>query len=196
MIKGSQNRREELAKVVRAWWQALQPQPTGNAQQRSEGGARRAGLARLRRAPSTMAALLEPEVIDLCRRLKPFDVEHARAATIARILAHVRSAQPATGQRGALVRVLGPKSNDKNGEGAVLKRLRLERLLDTTGEEELARSMIRLLQLAGRDRPIDIGDLAASVADWNQDQVRIAWAYAYYDVDSAPSGDAPAPTIF
>ena len=180
MIKGKPDRRYELAQVMRAWWQSLQPMPNG--ERRSEAGARRAALTRLRRAPSALAALLEPETIVLCRRLKPWRVAHARAATIARVLANVRMALPELGQRGSLVRVLGP--NDAKGETGILKRLRFERLLDTKGEDELARGMVRLLQLAGKERPIDIGDLGTAIADWNREQVRIAWAYAYYGADS------------
>lgn len=184
------SRRAEIGRAVVAWRTALQPEPTGTDRQRSQAGAKRASLARLRRAPSTMAALLQPEVIDLVRHLIPLGVAAPRAATIARVLAQFRTPPKADGgRRLPLIRMLGPQGKD---ETAKLKPLRLERLLDTTDEEELARQMIRLVQLVERDATIDLADLGVSLAWWHHDSIRIVWAYAYYDTD-APAASTAAP---
>lgn len=169
---------EDYAKVARKWWRALQP---GQPNDRPGDPAT---LARLRRAGTSTQALAEVETLRLWKGLGVERKRLARVATVARVLAHVRAAgEP--GRRGALVRGLGPTEFGKN-ETARLKRLRFERLLATHDEEDLARAMIRLVQLAGRETPIDPGDLAASILAWDEEGMRIAWAYAYHDPANAP----------
>lgn len=175
-MSGSYDRR---AQAARAWWQRLQPNPS----------ARRPGdpatLARLRRAASSTQALTEAETLRLWALLEVEDGWLLRVGTVARVLAHVRVAgEP--GRRGSLVRALGPREFGKD-ETARLKRLRFERLLATREEEDLARAMIRLVQLAGRETPIDVGDLAAAILTWDDEATRIAWAFAYHDPGAAPA---------
>jgi CRISPR system Cascade subunit CasB len=175
---------EDHARAARDWWRRLQPDPQGTRPGDP------ATLARLRRAASAAQALAEAETLRLWASL---GVEHrrlARVGTVARVLAHVRRAADAQ-RRGALARSLGPTAFGKD-ETARLKRLRFERLLATREEEELARAMIRLVQLAGRETPIDVGDLAASILAWDAEATRIAWAFAYHDPSSPPAADAVA----
>jgi CRISPR type I-E-associated protein CasB/Cse2 len=165
------------AATARRWWLRLKPDPA-----RGRPGDP-ATLARLRRAGSTTQALAEAETLRLWATLDLERDRLARVATIARVLAHIRAAEPPVRLRGALVRSLGPRPD---GE-VKLKRLRFERLLATREEEDLARAMTRLVQLAGRDTPIDPGDLAAAILAWDEERTRIDWAIAYHD----PRGDAP-----
>ena len=136
------------AATARRWWMRLQP---------DDARGRRgdpATLARLRRAGSAMQALAEPETLRLWAELSVDRERLRRVATVARVLAHVREAGP-PGRRGALVRAVGPTEFGK-AETAKLKRLRFERLLATREDEDLARAMTRLVQLAGQqsgDRP-------------------------------------------
>ena len=166
------------AVTARRWWLRLQP---------DDARGRRgdpATLARLRRAGSAMQALAEPETLRLWAELGVDRKRLRRVATVARVLAHVRAAGP-PGRPGALVRAVGPTEFGK-GESAKLKRLRFERLLATGEEEDLARAMTRLVQLAGREAAIDPGDLAASIMAWDDERTRIDWAIAYHDPSSAP----------
>jgi CRISPR system Cascade subunit CasB len=169
---------DRYAQAAGTWWRRLQP----------DRPAKRPGdpatLARLRRAASSTQALAEAETLRLWQLL---EVEYrwlSRVGTVARVLAHVRTAgEP--GRRGSLVRALGPREFGKD-ETARLKRLRFERLLAMREEEDLARAMIRLVHLAGRETPIDVGDLAASILTWDEEVTRIAWAFAYHDPGAAP----------
>lgn len=167
------NDRDVRAQVAHTWWQRLQPDPG----RRWPGDP--ATLARLRRTASSAQALAEAETLRLWAELGADRDRLARVGTVARVLAHVRTAGgPA--RRGALVRALGPTEFGRY-ETARLKRLRLERLLATREEEELARAMARLVQLAGKDTPIDPGELAASILAWDEERTRIEWAFAYHD---------------
>lgn len=174
--------RDHHANAARRWWRALQPDLRTNRPGDS------ATLARLRRAASSTQALAEAETLRLWALLGVDRDRLQRVGTVARVLAHVRTAAE-QGRRGALARSLGPTEFGRY-ETAKLKRLRFERLLATREEEELARAMIRLVQLAGRETAIDPGDLAASILAWDKDATRIAWAFAYHDPTSAPPADA------
>lgn len=178
--------RKAQAQAARAWWRSLQPDPRG----RLPGDP--ATLARLRRAASSAQALAEAETLRLWQLLGVNCDRLERVGTVARVLAHVRMAAEPSGRSGALARSLGPKEFGRN-ETARLKRLRFERLLATREEEELARAMIRLVQLAGRETPIDPGDLAASILAWDDERTRIDWAFAYHDPTSAPAVETAAP---
>lgn len=177
---------EAQANVARAWLRPLQPDLLGKRPGDS------ATLARLRRAASSAQALAEAETVRLWKLLEVERDRLERVGTVARVLAHVR-ATAAPGRCGSLVRDLGPKEFGRN-ETAKLKRLRLERLLATREEEELVRAMVRLVQLAGKETPIDSGDLAASILAWDEEQTRIAWAFAYYDSTNSSVADDAAMT--
>lgn len=171
------------ANAARGWWRSLQPDP-----QRKRPGDP-ATLARLRRAASSTQALAEAETLRFWALLGVGRDRLARVGTVARVLAYVRTAAEPSRRPGALARELGPKEFGRY-ETAKLKRLRFERLLATREEEELARAMIRLVQLAGRETPIDPGGLAASILAWDEEATRIAWAFAYHDPTGAPPADA------
>jgi CRISPR system Cascade subunit CasB len=164
---------KDWAGAARAWWRSLQP----DSPRKRPGDP--ATLARLRRAATSTQALAEAETLRLWALLGVDRDRLARVGTVARVLAHVRMAAE-QGRRGSLVRSLGPTEFGKY-ETAKLKRLRFERLLATREEEELARAMIRLVQLAGRETAIEVGDLAVSILAWDEDTTRIAWALAYHD---------------
>lgn len=167
------NDRDVRAQVARAWWRRLQPDAGGHWPGDP------ATLARLRRVASSAQALAEAETLRLWAELGVNHDRLARVGTVARVLAHVRTAGgPAL--RGALVRALGPTEFGRYETGR-LSRLRLERLLATREEEELARAMARLVQLAGKDAAIDPGELAASILAWDEERTRVEWAFAYHD---------------
>ena len=167
------NHRDVRAQVARAWWRRLQPAPDRHWP------GDQVTLARLRRAASSTQALAEAETLRLWAELGVGRSQLARVGTVARVLAQVRTAG-GSARRGALVRALGPTEFGRY-ETARLKRLRLERLLATREEEELARAMARLVQLAGKETPIDPGELAASILAWEEERTRIEWAFAYHD---------------
>lgn len=176
---------DERRQAARGWLTALLP----NAATKWPGDP--GTLARLRRAPSSIAALTEAETLRLWKLLEGRRDQLSRIGSTARVLAHVRNIASPARRRGALARTLGPGTFG-DYETAKLKRLRFERLLATREEEDLTRAMIRLVQLAGREAPIDPGDLAVSILDWDDERTRIDWALAYHDPDRMPVESAVA----
>jgi CRISPR system Cascade subunit CasB len=186
--------RTSIAGRARDWWQGLQstntngdPNPTGD----------RAALARLRRCATPAEAMVEEATLALFRRLGLKATDHhrlPRVALIAMVLSHVRAdAEPgADGLRPAAVRAVGRETLE-NEDSAKMSVLRFCRLLAARDDEELAREMRRLVALA--DGRINVGDLAASVFDWNHpkrgEQTRQRWAFEYYAAGAAAPRNGP-----
>lgn len=77
--------------------------------------------------------------------------------------------------------VLGWTSADpKAADSALLKPLRLRRLLAAETDADLARDLRRAVQMAGQ-HAIDVGYLGASIFFWSE-KTRIEWAFDYYHV--------------
>jgi CRISPR system Cascade subunit CasB len=67
------------------------------------------------------------------------------------------------------------------GQGAkrpLMSRLRFNRLLAATEDQDLMAAFRRAVMLAGA-RNINVGDVAASILDWSERR-RMQWAFDYY----------------
>lgn len=192
--------RKHIQTVAWGWWKSLQ---AAVHNERAYPGDR-ATLARLRRAADPLAAAHEPATLDLYRRLEllPADASQgqiaaalSRVAVLASLLAHVRD-EPKT--RLLFGRALGP-TDLKAPDSAVLKPLRLARLLAARGDEDIATAFRRAIALL--EGTANVGDLAWLVLAWDRDElgdrVRTLFAFAYHDASAhAPKdpGDAPDDT--
>ncbi|PYD46343.1 type I-E CRISPR-associated protein Cse2/CasB [Novacetimonas pomaceti] len=166
-----------VRKVV-DWWHGLQPDP----EKKQPGD--RAALARLRRCASVTEALFEPETQLLLRRCGgQRDVELARLALVAGVLAHVRKDR--VGKHPA--RQVGP-ADINDVATALCKPLRFRRLLDATSYDECLRGFRRLVMLA--DGAVNVEELVKAVMAWpredtrddrDADRVRRNWVYAYWN---------------
>ncbi|HZS71065.1 MAG TPA: type I-E CRISPR-associated protein Cse2/CasB [Candidatus Acidoferrum sp.] len=163
----------KLADAARFWWQQLRPDLSRN--HKGDPGA----LARLRRGGLQEAAL-EPATADLYRRIKPFlrDAQldaFETAALIAAVLAHVRDHDP----RQSVARAAGAQGHND----ARVSPLRFRKILATRGKPDCLIAFRRLIALLSQTA--NAGDLAASLAEWNQDGAgdrrRTRWAFDYYD---------------
>ena len=179
--------RKAIEQQARGWWLSLQPSKDG----RYPGD--RAALARLRRASHTVEAAAEPATLDLYGRLAllPKDARESqiaealgRVAVLAAVLAHVTD-----DTRVLLGRALGP-TQAKAPESAVLKPLRLARLLAARGDADIHTAFRRAIALLGGTA--NVGELAWLVLVWDHpdmgDRVRTLFAFAYHDA----SAHAPA----
>ena len=188
--------RTHVQAAARHWWLSLQPRLTSEG--RTYQGDR-ATLARLRRAIDPLAAAHEPATIELYRRLElvPPDASQSqiaaalsRVAVLASLLAHVRD-EPKPRQ--LLGRALGP-TDLKEPASAVLKPLRLARLLSARGDEEIAIAFRRAIALL--DGTANVGDLAWLVLAWDRDElgdrVRTLFAFAYHDASAHAPADDPS----
>lgn len=169
------------------WWRALQP----DAEMGRSGD--RATLARLRRATPLEALAMEP-VIQLFSKLGYHTQSEAkrhlpRLATLACILAHIRPDQHRDGIR--FGRAIG-REHSAEADSAALKPLRFQRLLAAETEEEIARGFIRALAILRA--PVDVGDLAELVLNFDLEERRQELVFDYYRAGfAAPSTDAPLP---
>ena len=161
-------KRRDAADIAAEWWRDLVSEESGR---RATRGARKAVLARLRRAATPIDVMQEPEALRLIRRL-PRDPE--RAAILAGVLAFVREpdSQP-------IARVVGPTSLDE--DDGLLRRVRFRRLLQTPGNE-LMDPLRRLVRLT--KRKANVRDLSSSVLYWG-DSVKKRWIFDYYGVSDS-----------
>lgn len=187
--------RTHIRSATRNWWQSLQPRVESNG--RTHQGDR-AALARLRRASDPLAAAHEPATLDLYRRLElapsgapqsQIAAALSRVAVLASLLAHVR-----TDDKKCLIgRALGP-TDLKEPASAVLKPLRLARLLAARGDEEIAIAFRRAIALL--EGTANVGDLAWLVLSWDRDEqgdrVRTLFAFAYHDASAHAPDDDPS----
>ena len=164
----TETERRDGAAIATEWWRALVSEDPGR---RTTQGARRAALARLRRAATPIEVMQEPEALRLIRRL-PRDPE--RVAMLAGILAHVRESDD---QR--IVRAIGRESFDE--DKAIMSEARFRRLLQTPGNE-LMDPLRRLVRLT--KGKANVRDLSFSVLYWG-DSVKKRWIFDYYGVSDS-----------
>lgn len=152
--------------AAEGWWQKLTSEDPG---QKSTRGARRATLARLRRAKNSLEILQEPETLRLIGRIPGRRQE--QVAILAGVLAHVREHDPqpvgcAIG-RGRL-----------DDETALMSENRFRRLLQFPADE-LLDPMRRLVHLTKGKANVD--DLSFAMLNWG-DGVKKQWIFQYYGV--------------
>ena len=174
-------KRRNGADVAVEWWRDLVSEEPGR---RATHGARRAVLARLRRAATPIDVMQEPEALRLIRRLS-WDPD--RAAILAGVLAFVREPddQP-------IARVVGPTSIDE--DDGLLRRVRFRRLLQTPGNE-LMDPLRRLIRLT--KGKANVRNLSSSVLYWDWgDRVKNRWIFDYYGVSDSlrPPGNVSSAT--
>lgn len=159
--------RRNGAGVAVEWWRDL----ALNAEQPGRRGARRAALARLRRAATPLEVIQEPEALRLISRL-PRDPD--RVAILAGILAFVREPDEQS-----VGRAIGRRSLDD--EKAVMSEARFRRLLQA-GSDELMDGMRRLVRLT--KGKANVYDLSYAVLHWG-DRVKKRWIFDYYGVSES-----------
>jgi CRISPR type I-E-associated protein CasB/Cse2 len=179
--------------LAAAWWQELSFERSGGGLRRA-GGAKRAALAKLRRAEGPIDALALPEAIDLYRRLRGADsnVDADRVAALAVALANLRPEPENLRPERRVPRVFARKSFD-DADSAALSEARFRRLLQADGAEllEAFRRLVRLLD--GRAEPRSLAD---AILHWG-DGMRQRWIFDYYGVALAmphPETATAAPT--
>lgn len=177
-------KRQFVEEASKKWWQSLQAEPTKDGRKKLPGN--RAALAKLRRASDPLAAASEPMMIALFQRLsllregaseKEKIAALSRVAVLASVLAHVRD-----DSKDKVGRALGP-TDMKKPETALLKPLRLARLLAARGDEEIGTQFRRVVALLGGKA--DVGNLAWLILSWDQDETgdrtRTLFAFDYHD---------------
>jgi CRISPR system Cascade subunit CasB len=185
-------------RAARDWWRSLQPRRSDDTGAPKAGGDRGdpAALARLRRASTVAEAMAEEATLDLFWRLGLTRADTARlprVAVIAMVLAHVREDNEHDGdERRSAIQAVGRKTLEDE-DSAKMSPLRFRRLLACRDDddEDLAREMRRLVQLAGG--VVNVGDLAKSLFSWNE-ETRHRWAFDYFGAGfAAPKPGAAAP---
>ncbi len=172
------------AQTTRRWWAELQGADHNDLSHHAGNPAAR---ARLRRASTPTAAIEEPAVFDLYKRLGfgRGDINRwlSRVSVVAAVLAHIRSDAPVTdsGHRRRFAEMLG-------GNPPLMSPLRFKRLLAATSDQDLLIAFRRAVALAG-SKNVNVEDVAASLLDWS-DRRRMQWAFDYYGASIA----APKPT--
>jgi CRISPR system Cascade subunit CasB len=186
--------RKEAEDRAAEWWQELSFERSGGSLRRA-GGAKRAALAKLRRADGPIDALAVPEAIDLYRRLRATEpgVDADRVAALAVALANLRPERENLRPDRRVPRVFARKSFD-DADSAKLSEARFRRLLQADGVDLLDafRRLVRLLD--GRAEP---RSLAEAILHWG-DRMRQRWIFEYYGVAIAtphPSATPAAPTV-
>jgi CRISPR system Cascade subunit CasB len=186
----SDSRRAE--DIAADWWQEMSFERSSGGLRRA-GGAKRAALAKLRRAEGPIDALAVPEAIDLYRRLRRADpnVDADRVAALAVALSNLRPELENLRPDRRVPQVFARKSFD-DPDSAALSEARFRRLLQADGVEllEVFRRLIRLLD--GRAEPRSLAD---AILHWS-DRMRQRWIFEYYGVAIATpqSGAASAPS--
>ena len=160
---------KEAADIICRWWRGLQPDPA-----RGQKGAR-AALARLRHAPTLLAAAMEPETLSLCRALSAQVQDMQKVALIAAILADLR--EDVRGE--TFARALGTPEDKP-----ICSFFRFRRLLEATEPEAQLIAFRRALALLKHRG--NLRDLAESLLDWN-DTRRQRWLYDYYQTNNPAS---------
>lgn len=161
--------RRDGADIAAEWWRDLVSEEPGL---RATRGARRAALARLRRADTPIEVMQEPEALRLIRRL-PRNPD--RVAILAGVLAFVREPDD---QR--IARAIGRESFDEEDK-ALMSEARFRRLLQTPGND-LMDPLRRLIRLT--KGKANVRDLSSSVLYWG-DRVRKRWIFDYYGVSDS-----------
>ncbi|MCY4504175.1 MAG: type I-E CRISPR-associated protein Cse2/CasB [Alphaproteobacteria bacterium] len=161
------------AAVAAAWWREL---TANDSHGRRTRGARRAALARLRRAATPVEVILEPEALRLLAALS--GKGHAyreRAAILAGVLAAVREedSQP-------VMRALGRFALD-DAESARMSEARFRRLLQAEEDTQMD-AMRRLVRLAGGK--VDVYDLSDAILHWGE-RIKRRWIFRYYNVEES-----------
>lgn len=183
---------KEPPAIAAEWWHEMNFEKGPDGWRRA-GGARRADLAKLRRAAGPIEALGVPAAVDLFRRLSAIRRQNPdRVAALAVALANLK---PDLGNRSAELRVpqvFGRGSiDDDNSENRAGRRplaeARFRRLLQTE-EAELLDAFRRLIRsLDGRVEP---ESLARAILYWG-DRTRRDWIFGYYGVPgAAPRAEA------
>ena len=162
------------AEIAYNWWWRLA------GQDGAAGGGRRAALARLRRAPTPLAVMQEPEALRLIERLPH---SRQRAAILAGVLALVRESEKQT-----VARKIGRKSLDDD-KSALVSEGRFRRLLQAH-DDELMESMRRLVRMT--KGKINVLDLSNAILYWG-DRVKKRWIFDYYGVASSLNSQDDAP---
>ena len=153
--------------IANEWWREL------TSEESRRRGARRAALARLRRASTPLEILQEPEALRLITRLPH---EHPdRVAILAGVLAHVRDPDDHR-----VARAIGRTSLDDD-KSALMAEARFQRLLQVPGDE-LLDAMRRLVRMT-RGKA-NVVDLSFAVLRWG-DRVKKRWIYEYYGVSGS-----------
>ena len=173
-------KRRNGADVAVEWWRDLVSEESGR---RATPGARRAVLARLRRAATLIDVMQEPEALRLIRRLS-WDPD--RAAILAGVLAFVREPDERP-----IARAVGRESFDEKDK-ALMSEARFRRLLQTPGNE-LMDPLRRLIRLT--KGKANVRDLSSSVLYWG-DRVKKRWIFDYYGVSDSlrPPGNVSSAT--
>jgi CRISPR type I-E-associated protein CasB/Cse2 len=179
--------------IARRWWEDLQDTREGSPNPKRD----RAALARLRRAAAPLQALEEPAVFDLYRRLG-FGKERShlerhlpRVTVVAAVLAHIRqdAGRGETGFRRRFAEMLG------QGDPPVMSALRFKRLLSADADQEMLVQFRRAVALAGH-RNVDVGDVAAGLLGWDDQKVRVRWAFDYHGAGiAAPANPHVSPSV-
>ncbi len=155
------------AAIAEDWWRTLTAEEPGRR------GPRRAALARLRRATTTLEVIQEPEALHLIRRLSRENPD--RVAVLAGVLALVRESDTRP-----VARAIGRKELDDEAS-ALMAEVRFRRLLQA-GHPEIMESMRRLVRLAGRK--VNVPGLSTAILRWG-DAVKKKWIFEYYNVSEA-----------
>ena len=161
-------KRQDAADIAVGWWSDLVSEEPSR---RAPPGARKAVLARLRRADAPIEVMQEPEALRLIRRLS---WAPDRAAILAGILAFVREPDD---QR--IARAIGRESLED--DKALMSEARFRRLLQTPGNE-LMDPLRRLIRLT--KGKANVRDLSSSVLYWG-DRVKKRWIFDYYGVSDS-----------
>ena len=170
------------AAIAAAWWREL---TSMDARGRLSRGTRRAALARLRRATTTLEVMLEPEALRLIERLPGGgEVYYRRAAMLAGVLATVREDDSRP-----VARVLGRAALD-DAESARLSEARFRRIL-LAEDDALLEAMRRLVRLAGEK--VDVYDLSYAMLHWGE-KIRQRWIFRYYNVEESLRPSSAEPT--
>lgn len=135
-----------------------------------DSGAARGLAARLRRADG-IAALAEPQVIALARRLRLGPPQAEVLLRLVTVLAGLRANDPQ------------PLATRLGGQEPTLSTLRFQRLMRADGDE-LTRQLRRALPMA--DRRCNVARLAGDLLLWEHpvhgDRIRACWTFDYYAV--------------
>ena len=163
-------KRRDPADIAADWWSDLVSEESGG---RATRGARKAVVARLRRADAPIEVMQEPEALRLIRRL-PWAPD--RIAILAGVLAFVREPDD---QR--IARAIGRESLED--DKALMSEARFRRLLQTPGNE-LMDPLRRLIRLT--KGKANVRDLSSSVLYWDWgDRVKKRWIFDYYGVSDS-----------
>lgn len=152
--------------VMRWWYWMTSEKANGHA----SSGAKRAALARLRRAKTPLEVIQEPEALRLIAQLP--DRNAGRAAILAGVLAFVRE-----DEKQPVARAIGRTRLDEDGS-ALMSEGRFRRLLQADEDERMS-AMRRLVRLKGGKA--NVKDLSRAILYWG-DGIKKRWIFGYYNV--------------